>query len=94
MTKKLQARLAELERIQASRLEAERYRAEAERPKGDSATEVIRAYLEIHGFIQGPHESLAETTGRALGYGLEELRICMWDGRLGVELAKRFAQPS
>ena len=92
MTKKLQARLAELERIHASRLEAGRHLAEAERPKGDSATEVNRAYLKIHGFNQGPDESLAETTGRALGCGSDELRMCIGQGRLGVELAKRLAQ--
>src|SRR5258706_394589 len=39
--------------------------------------ETVRSYLCDHGFVQGPSESLAETTARALGIDSFELRVCM-----------------
>jgi len=55
--------------------------------------ETVRSYLGENGFVQDPSESLAETTGRALGMDGSELRICMAQGRLGAALLDRFKQP-
>src|SRR5258706_11920974 len=55
--------------------------------------ETVRSYLCDHGFVQGPSESLAETTARALGIDSSELRVCMAQGQLGAALMDRFRQP-
>ncbi len=54
--------------------------------------EVVRDYLAGHGYEQEPKESLAETTARALGIDMRELRFCIQEGRLGRELMARFQQ--
>jgi hypothetical protein len=46
--------------------------------------ELIRAYLSADGFVQGPHESLAETLTRALGIVMRELRSRIQQGQLGL----------
>ncbi len=52
--------------------------------------EVVRDYLAGHGYEQEPKESLAETTARALGIDMQELRFCIQEGRLGRDLVTRF----
>jgi hypothetical protein len=53
--------------------------------------EVIRSYLDDHGFVQQAQESLAETTARALGIRVKQLVFCIEDGSVGRMLLGRFA---
>lgn len=59
-------------------------RASAQRgvETGTAARKVIRDLLQAIGVEQEPHESLAETTARALGITCEELRTRLRAGRL------------
>jgi hypothetical protein len=43
-------------------------------PEGPPVVEVLRANLARLGVEQGPNESLAETTARAMGISYQELR--------------------
>lgn len=47
-------------------------------------TELHRAHLIAHGFVQGANESLAETTCRAAGISSEDLKARMFEGRSGM----------
>jgi hypothetical protein len=56
--------------------------------------EVARDYLWNRGFVQRPTESFAETIGRALGIGSAALRTRIQEGRLGMDLVNKLAQPA
>jgi hypothetical protein len=47
-------------------------------------TELHRAHLIAHGFVQNTNESLAETTCRAAGISPEELKARMFEGKAGM----------
>ncbi len=47
-------------------------------------TDLHRAHLIAHGFVQDTNESLAETTCRAAGISSEELKARMFEGRSGM----------
>jgi hypothetical protein len=55
--------------------------------------ETTRRYLSDHGFVQGGNESFAATMARALGISIDELRVCIAEGRVGAALLDRFREP-
>jgi hypothetical protein len=55
--------------------------------------ETARGYLSDHGFVQGGNESFAATMARALGISIDELRVCIAEGRVGAALLDRFREP-
>ena len=69
MNHNLQKRLQNLEKINAGALRIQAEQATS----GPSGPEIIREYLRAHGIEQQPHESLAETTARAMGISSQEL---------------------
>jgi len=63
----IQKRLQSLEKINAFALKPRTA------PSGPSVAEIIRERLRTLGIEQGPKESLAETTARAVGMSCSEL---------------------
>ena len=70
MKEKLSRRLARLEEIHAAAVRAK----EASEVPSRNVSEIIRARLKAHGFVQTGNESLAETMARAFGMDCGELR--------------------
>jgi hypothetical protein len=67
----VQRRVQRLEQRYQTALEVLR---RASGPAGPSATEVLAATLADMGVERGAHESLAETTARAMGWTIPQLR--------------------
>jgi hypothetical protein len=53
-------------------------------PSGPSAVERIGEWLARIGIVRGETESLAETTARALGITVSELRVYLQHGAAGL----------
>ena len=53
-------------------------------PSGPSAVERIGEWLASIGMVRGETESLAETTARALGITVSELRVYLRRGAAGL----------
>jgi hypothetical protein len=54
--------------------------------------EAVRGWLKDHGFVQASDESFAETTSRALGIGIDELRVSIAQGQIVSALLERFCE--
>jgi hypothetical protein len=85
MTRKLYARLAQLERAYAAAR-----RAKSDVSQGESAVEWVREFLRTQGIDPGPRpkESLAETFARALGITSKELKSHLKAGTLTEVLSR------
>lgn len=64
-------RVRDLERRYGPALEAMRKPAI---PEGPSGAEELARRLTSRGIVRGPNESLAETTARAMGWNITQLR--------------------
>jgi hypothetical protein len=62
----------------------QRFPPPAPAPSGPSAVERIAEWLARIGIVRGETESLAETTARALGITVSELRVCLQRGAAGL----------
>ena len=70
----MRAIIGRLERVEVQMQPALEAMRKAAVPEGPPTVEVLRANLARMGIEQGPHESLAETTARAMGVSCQELR--------------------
>ena len=52
-------------------------------PESESAVPIIKGWLAAWGVVPGPKESLAETTARAMGISVKELRSRLLLGAYG-----------
>lgn len=74
MREKLVQRLERPEEVYAA---AVRAREECSYLAGASAAQILREQLSIRGFVQSASESLEETTARAFGMSVRDLRAYM-----------------
>jgi len=74
MREKLVRRLERLEEVYVA---AVRAREECSHRSGASAAQILREQLSIRGFVQSASESLEETTARAFGMSVRDLRSYM-----------------
>jgi len=73
MRQKLARRLERLEEVYAAAVRAR----ENTHPSGARAAEILREQLSIRAFVQSASESLEETTARAFGMSVRDLRTYM-----------------